>query len=187
MHFIYNTRTQQNTTILMHMHTHAHTHFQEMVPAASQQATQFISETSKHTHCTEHSHTLASSREYDRMLHNFDKIIEQLADAKCSGPLADKLYSRELISKQVHEEGVNVGPGIVESGRIRCMIKAVLAKVRTNTEHCSTFIKILKKIGGQEDLLQLLQGTGNRSNIYMYTCMYFFCMHCSYICTQRLS
>ena len=148
------------------MHTHAHTHLQEIVPATSQQATQFISETSKSTHCTEQVYTLPSSREYDRMRQNFDTIITQLAAAKCSISLANKLRSEGLVSPEVYEEGVNVGP-IVESKRIGCMINNVLARVKLNPEHYSTFIEILIEIGGQEDLVQLLQGMGNRSNILL--------------------
>ena len=137
----------------------------------SQHSTQF--EKRRRPHCTEHSYTLSLSQchEYDSMLKNLDTIISQLAAAKCSAPLADKLRSRKLISKAVYEEGVNSGPGVVESGRIRCMINAVLAKVEINTEHFSTFIEILKEIGGQEDLISLLQGMG--SGIYL------ICMHCS--------
>ena len=89
------------------------------------------------------------------MLETFDIIISQLAAAKCSGQLANKLRSKELISEQVYEKGVNFV--IVESERIGCMINAVLAKVRLNPKHYTTFIKILEEIGGMEDLIHLLQ------------------------------
>ena len=102
------------------------------------------------------------------MLQNSDTIISQLAAARCSGHLADKLRSRRLISEQVYEEGLNVGPKIVESTRIRVMMNTVLAKVRLNSEHHCTFIHILTELGGLEDIIQLLQGMGNVN-------VYFFC------------
>ena len=97
------------------------------------------------------------------MRERFAIIISQLAAAKCSVPLAQKLRSKKLISEQVYEEAVNFA--VVESKRIGCMIDAVLAKVQLNTEHYSTFIKILEEIGGMEDLIQLLQVWVNKSYI----------------------
>ena len=104
------------------------------------------------------------SHEYDGMLQNRDMIISQLAAEKFAGKLADKLHSKRLISDQVYEEGINFGPGIVESTRIRVMINAVLAKVSLNKEHYCTFISILTELEGLEDMIHLLQGKSNVRN-----------------------
>ena len=108
--------------------------------------------------------TSSSSHEYDQMIRNYDLIINQLASVRCSGELADKLRSKKLISDQVYEEGINFGPGIVESTRIRAMINAVLAKVSLNKEHYCTFISILAELEGLEDMIHLLQGKSNVRN-----------------------
>ena len=94
------------------------------------------------------------SNKYERVYQYCDRIIEQLADAQCSGVLADKLRRSKLITKHVYELGTNVGPGVVESTRIRHMINAVLSKVQYNPHNYLTFIDILNEIEGLEDTLQ---------------------------------
>ena len=89
------------------------------------------------------------------MRKNYATIIRQLAAAKCSGELADKLYCKEVITDGVYEEGT---AGDIETTRIRALIKAVHAKVEINKEIYYTFLEIVKDITGLEDILQLLQG-----------------------------
>ena len=109
-----------------------------MAPATLQRGSGYFAE------LVDSPHTASPpSHEYERMLQNSDTIISQLAAARCSGPLADKLRSRRLISEEVYEKGLNFGPDIVESTRIRVMMNTVLAKVRLNSEHHCTFIHIL--------------------------------------------
>ena len=87
-----------------------------------------------------------------------DKLINQLASARCSGVLADKLHSTHIITDPIYEEALNAGPGVVETSRIRPVISAVLAKVEMNTDHYYKFLDILQELGGLQDTVQLLQG-----------------------------
>ena len=87
-----------------------------------------------------------------------DKIINQLASARCSGILAIKLHSARVITDPVYEEALNAGPGVVETVRIRPVISAVLAKVEMNTENYYKFLDVLQELGGLQDTVQLLQG-----------------------------
>ena len=93
------------------------------------------------------------------MMERHDKIINQLASAKCSGMLANKLHTAQVITDPVYEEALNAGPGVVETVRIRPVVSAVLAKVEMNTENYYKFLGILQELGGLQDTVQLLQGT----------------------------
>ena len=96
----------------------------------------------------------STTTEYERILRNYDTIIEQLAATRSSGDLADKLYSRKLISGGVYVEATNTG--IAEVARIRSLIGAVHAKVKINEQNYYIFLDILKEISGLEDVVQLL-------------------------------
>ena len=99
------------------------------------------------------------TEEYQKILTRYDTIIHQLASARCSGYLADKLRSKELITGQIYEEALNFGPGVVESTRIRPMINAVLAKVELSTTNYFTFVGVLREMEGAEDIVQyIIQG-----------------------------
>ena len=105
------------------------------------------------------SSTGRDTEEYQKILTRYDTIIDQLASARCSGHLADKLRGKELITGQIYEEALNVGPGVVESTRIRPMINAVLAKVELNTKNYYTFVGVLREIEGAADIVQyIIQG-----------------------------
>ena len=98
------------------------------------------------------------TEEYQKILTRYDAIVHQLASARCSGDLADKLRSKELITGAIYEEALNFGPGVVESTRIRPMINAVLAKVELNADNYGIFIGILQEIDGIEDTVQYVEG-----------------------------
>ena len=96
----------------------------------------------------------STTTEYERILRNYDRIVSQLTAARSSGELADKLYSRKLISHSVHMEATNMG--VAEAARIRSLIEAVHAKVKVNEHNYCIFLEILKEISGLEDVVQLL-------------------------------
>ena len=98
------------------------------------------------------------TEEYQKILTRYDAIIHQLASARCSGVLADKLRSKKLITGEIYEEALNFAPGVVESTRIRPMINAVLAKVELNADNYYIFIGVLQEIDGIEDTVQYVEG-----------------------------
>ena len=104
------------------------------------------------------SSTGRNTDEYLKILKRWDRIVNQLASAKCSGVLADKLHSTHFITDVIYEEALNVGPGVVETSRIRPVIGAVLAKVEMNTDNYCIFLAALLELGGLDDVLQLIEG-----------------------------
>ena len=100
-----------------------------------------------------------NTEEYLKILKRCDTIINQLASAKCSGVLADKLHSTHFITDATYEEALNVGPGVVETSRIRTVIDAVLTKVEMDADNYYIFLAALLELGGLDDLLQLIEGT----------------------------
>ena len=106
------------------------------------------------------------TEEYQKILTRYNTIIDQLASAKCSGHLADKFRSMKLITRQIYEEALNVGPGVVESTRIRPMINAVLAKVKLNAVTYQAFLGALQEIEGADHIVQLIDG--NQCRHYLF-------------------
>ena len=107
-----------------------------------------------------------TTEEYQKILTRYDTIINQLASARCSGDLADKLLSKKFITRAIYEEALNVGPGVVESTRIRPMMSALLAKVELNAVMYYIFLGALQEIDGIDHIVQLIDGNHCMANVY---------------------
>ena len=84
-----------------------------------------------------------------------DIIIRFLATNVNPAGLADKLWISGLINEDIRDKALVVAVPVTD--RIRPMIDAVITKIEVNVENFHTFIVVLRKMGGLDDLIHLIE------------------------------
>ena len=93
--------------------------------------------------------------EYKKLQNSFDTVVHFLAQSIDPEFLADRLFAAELINEGLVEKACV--KTVVNSERVRPLVKAILAQVQINPEKYYAFISILHDIKGAEDLVQHLE------------------------------
>ena len=82
-------------------------------------------------------------------------MIYQLGAAQVAGELADKLYAKKLITREMAAKA-NL-PTRTDAEKMRDLILAVLAQVEIEPSNYHKFIQILSAISGAEDMVKRLR------------------------------
>ena len=86
---------------------------------------------------------------------NYDTVIYQLGAAQVAGELADKLYAKKLITREMAAKA-NL-PTRTDTEKMRDLILAVLAQIEIEPSNYHKFIQILSAISGAEDIAKRLR------------------------------
>ena len=82
-------------------------------------------------------------------------MIYQLGAAQVAGDLADKLYVKKLITREMAAKA-NL-PTRTDTEKMRDLLLAVLAQVEIEPSNYDKFIQILSTISGAEDIAKRLR------------------------------
>ena len=93
--------------------------------------------------------------EYQKLQVNYDTVIYQLGAAQVAGDLADKLYAKKLITREMAAKA-NL-PTRTDAEKMRDLILAVLAQVEIEPSNYHKFLQILSAISGAEDITKRLR------------------------------
>ena len=83
------------------------------------------------------------------------EIVEFLAANVSPEGLADRLLVQKLIGEDIRDQ-VKV-PVKTKPEKIRCMIDAVIARIKLNPANYVKFIDVLKQHGSLEDLIHAIE------------------------------
>ena len=82
-------------------------------------------------------------------------MIYQLGAAQVAGELADKLYAKKLITREMAAKA-NL-PTRTDAEKMRDLILAVLAQVEIEPSNYHRFLQVLSTISGAEDIAKRLR------------------------------
>ena len=93
--------------------------------------------------------------EYQKLQGNFDTIISQLGAAQATGELADKLFTKKLITSETREKASLAT--LTNTEKMRVLIPAVIARVEIDPRSYDTFVAVLRAINGAEHMADYLE------------------------------
>ena len=94
--------------------------------------------------------------QYQRLFSTFPTLVTALTPMVGAAELADKLYfSTRLITESVWEEA-SVG-GVINSTKIRLLMKSVLSQVELNAANYEKFVTVLREFDGLQEIVELLE------------------------------
>ena len=102
-----------------------------------------------------HSAGCTESHEYRKLQENFDTVIDHLGAVLSADRLADKLFAKKLITKDVLDK--TSLPSLTNTDKIGVLIRAVLTLVEIEPSNYHKFLQTLSAVSGAEDIVKLLK------------------------------
>ena len=93
--------------------------------------------------------------EYQKLQENFDTIIHQLGAAQAAEELADKLFTKKLITSETRDKASLAT--LTSAGKMRVLIPAVMGQVKIDPANYHTFLTVLRAISGAEHMADYLE------------------------------
>ena len=134
------------------------------IVTCTSKASVFLDSTSMHT-CKQHSTDITDptsakisgtqTPEYQKIQENFDTIIRQLGAAQAAEELADKLFTKKLITSETRDKASLAT--LTSAGKMRVLIPAVMGQVEIDPANYHTFLTVLRAISGAEHMADYLE------------------------------
>lgn len=82
------------------------------------------------------------------------EIVDFLAASVSPERLADRLLVQNLLCEDIRQQVLV--PVLTKSEKVRCMIDAVIARIKLHPANYEKFMSLLKEYGSLEDLIRLI-------------------------------